>query len=107
MVRIRQLRLQLAHRHANHKRQTTGDVREYGEEEQTLLGICFGRRGDMPRSIAYSRRAIEADTTMVEAYVNLYAGYSSEGRLVEADSVLTEAARRFPDDTIIQSLFRD
>jgi tetratricopeptide (TPR) repeat protein len=69
-----------------------------------LLGYCLAQAGEFEKAVGFARRAIAADTLMVEAYVNLYAGYRSMGRLVEADSVLTDAARRFPNHPLIAQL---
>jgi Tfp pilus assembly protein PilF len=69
-----------------------------------LLGFCHAQAGELEQAIDHTRRAITGDSTLVEAYVNLYAGFRTRGRLVEADSVLTEAARRFPDHPLIMRL---
>jgi len=69
-----------------------------------LLGYCHGQYGRIAESIEGSRAAIAADSTMVEAYVNLRSGFLTQGRLLEADSVLAEAARLFPNNQLIQTL---
>jgi tetratricopeptide (TPR) repeat protein len=69
-----------------------------------LLGYCHAQLGQMGEAIEYTTRAVTADSTLVEAYVNLYSGYLTEGRLLIADSVLSEAERRFPDNELIRTL---
>ena len=61
-----------------------------------LAGYCRARRGDVESAVDYTRKALERDTLMVEAYQNLAAGYYSLGKVREADSILAEASRRFP-----------
>ncbi len=67
-----------------------------------LLGYCYARLERLPEAVTYSQRAISADSVLVGAYINLRAGYMSEGRIAEADSVLAEARRRFPDDPMVR-----
>jgi tetratricopeptide (TPR) repeat protein len=69
-----------------------------------LIGYCRARLGDLDAAVHYTERALELDTLLVEAYINLAAGYYSQGRLSEADSVLKDATRRFPERDIPTSL---
>ena len=71
-----------------------------------LIGYSRARLGDLYAAVHYTQRAIELDTLLVEAYINLAAGYYSQGRPTEADSVLKDAARRFPDRDIPTSPWR-
>jgi len=67
-----------------------------------LLGFCHAQSGRLEKAVRYTERAIVCDTCLVEAYINLSAGYRSLGRLVEADSVLAEAAARFPQNDLLK-----
>jgi len=69
-----------------------------------LLGYCHAQLGQVGEAIEYTKKAITADSTLAEAYVNLYSGYLAQGRLLEADSVLSEAEKRFPNHELIRSL---
>jgi len=69
-----------------------------------LLGYCAGVKGDFEAAIGHSLKALRLDPQLAEAYVNLYSGYLSSGRLVEADSVLTEASHLFPKHDQIREL---
>ncbi|MCD6250605.1 MAG: glycosyltransferase family 39 protein [candidate division Zixibacteria bacterium] len=69
-----------------------------------LLGYCAGVEGYFETAISYSLKALSLDPLLAEAYINLYSGYLSTGRLVTADSVLTEAANRFPEHNQIRKL---
>ena len=68
------------------------------------IGYCYSKLDRLAESVEYSRRAIAADSMMCPAYVNLRAGYLSQGRLVEADSVLSVEKQRFPDDSTIREI---
>jgi 4-amino-4-deoxy-L-arabinose transferase-like glycosyltransferase len=61
------------------------------------LGYLYGLSGDLEPSIRFSRRAIELDPDLKEAYINLISGYRSSGRVRLADSVATEYLSRWPD----------
>ncbi|MCX6835052.1 MAG: glycosyltransferase family 39 protein [candidate division Zixibacteria bacterium] len=69
-----------------------------------LLGYCHAQLGQVGEAIEYTRRAISGDSTLAEAYVNLYSGFLTQGRLLEADSVLSVAEKRFPNHGLIRSL---
>jgi len=69
-----------------------------------LLGYCHARLGRLDQAVTFTERAISADSMLVEAYVNLYAGYLAQGRLMEADSVRAEAEERFPGRDLIQTV---
>jgi Flp pilus assembly protein TadD len=69
-----------------------------------LLGYCAGVKGEFEAAIRYALEAVKLDPQLAEAYVNLYSGYLSVGRLVEADSVLAEASRKFPGHDQIKAL---
>ena len=69
-----------------------------------LRGYCHGQEGRVDEAIEYSRRAIEADSTLAEAFVNLYSGYLTQGRLREAESVRAEAERRFPGNELVSRM---
>jgi len=69
-----------------------------------LLGYVRGLQRDYDGAISASRAAIVLDSLNADAYVNLFAGLLSRGDLTEADSVLTAAAFRFPDNQQVKQL---
>jgi 4-amino-4-deoxy-L-arabinose transferase-like glycosyltransferase len=68
------------------------------------LGYLAGREGLYQRSIALTREAIARDSSLAEAWINLVSGLIASGDLRKADSILTLAERRFPDNQLIRSL---
>jgi 4-amino-4-deoxy-L-arabinose transferase-like glycosyltransferase len=63
-----------------------------------LLGFIAGRAGQYDDAVRYSREAIQRDSLLPQAYVNLVSGFLSQGHVAAADSTLTLALTRFPDD---------
>lgn len=70
------------------------------------LTYLKGTRNDIPAAIDYARTAIQYDPDLVEGYLNLAAGYQAAGEPAKADSVLREAARRFPDNATVRRLIQ-
>jgi 4-amino-4-deoxy-L-arabinose transferase-like glycosyltransferase len=68
------------------------------------LGSLAGRRGEYAQAVFYSRRAVELDSMQVPPYVNLIFAYFRLGETRTADSVLTAALRRFPDNLMLQQM---
>jgi len=68
------------------------------------LGYLGGIRGDFELAIGYCRRAIDADSTLVEAYVNLVTAYLSSGRQAEADWTMDIADEKFPNHPLVRQL---
>ncbi|MEA3296734.1 MAG: tetratricopeptide repeat protein, partial [candidate division Zixibacteria bacterium] len=68
------------------------------------LGYLAGLTGHYREAISHSRQAIERDSLLVEAYVNLISGYFSTGKVALADSVLKTANKRFPASSLIDQL---
>ena len=66
------------------------------------LGYIAGLDGRFDESLDFSRRAIDSDPDLVGAYVNLASGFMSTGRFSQADSILTIAIGRFPDNEQIR-----
>ncbi len=60
------------------------------------LGYLYGLSGQMEPSIRFSRRAIELDPDLKEAYINLISGYRSLGETRQADSVSAVYMARWP-----------
>jgi tetratricopeptide (TPR) repeat protein len=85
-------------------RHNTADFGRLKARTYYLLGYCHAQMEQMGEATEYTRRAITADSTLIEAYVNLYSGYLTQGRLLEADSVLSEAEKRFPNNELIRTL---
>ena len=70
----------------------------------SLLAYVYGLDGKWQDAASACRKALEQDSTLVRAWVNLSAALKAEGRLFEADSVANEAVRRFPHDPLVQTL---
>ncbi len=70
------------------------------------LGFISGLTQRFYDAVNYSRRAIETDSSLVEAWVNLAAAYRSTGDFAAADSVYREAVRRFESHPAIEHLRR-
>ncbi|RKX27695.1 MAG: hypothetical protein DRP45_00300 [Candidatus Zixiibacteriota bacterium] len=68
------------------------------------LGYINGLQGHIEESIGHSTAAIGLDSTLAEAYVNLISGYVSAGQRWMADSVMDDAAERFPNHPAIKLL---
>ncbi len=68
------------------------------------LGYIAGLQGEFERSVGLSRQAIELDSTLAEAYINLVNGYLSSGQLMEARRVADIAFEKFPDNTYVKQL---
>jgi len=68
------------------------------------LGYLYGIRGEFMESIDNSRRAIELNPELSDAYVNLVSGYLSTGNRLAADSVYQQARVKFPDNEQIERL---
>ena len=68
------------------------------------LGFVAGRSGDPEAALEYSRQAIGLDSTLAEAYVNLVTAHLAVGQIARADSVLTDALRRFPDQAQLRQM---
>lgn len=62
---------------------------------QFLLGSISGQRGLLAQAIRYSRQAIEGDSTLAEAYVNLALAYRSTGDTAMANEIRLLARQRF------------
>ena len=68
------------------------------------LGLLAGLSGKYHLAISHNRQAIAADSSLVEAYVNLAGGYRYTGQTESADSVISIAAQRFPTNELIRQL---
>ena len=68
------------------------------------LGYLRGLQGEYEQSVDYSRTAVKLNPDLAEAYVNLVSGYASLGQMARADSVLTVAEKRFPENASILRL---
>jgi len=76
------------------------------ERAQTyfLLGFNSGVQGKPEQAVQHSRKAIDLDSSLAEAYVNLASGLLGINQQAEADSVIGEALNRFPDHSQIRAL---
>jgi len=68
------------------------------------LGYVSGIKGSYGEAIRHSRLAIELDSTLADAYVNLISGLVVTGKPDQADSVLHDALVRFPRHPSLQRL---
>lgn len=68
------------------------------------LGLIAGLNRQYDVAIDNNLKAIERDPDMVEAYINLAAGYLSSGNKWSADSLLAVAAARFPGNLLISQI---
>ncbi|MCP4569821.1 MAG: tetratricopeptide repeat protein [FCB group bacterium] len=62
------------------------------------LGYLYGLTGDLQNSIHFSRRAIELNDDLKEAYINLINGYRFSGNTGAADSLISIFKTRWPED---------
>ncbi|MBU8934253.1 MAG: glycosyltransferase family 39 protein [candidate division Zixibacteria bacterium] len=62
------------------------------------LGYLDGKAGKFGQSIYHSQSAITLDSNLSDAYINLISAYLSTGQTAVADSLLTIARQRFPDN---------
>lgn len=76
-------------------------------ESHYQLGFVSGVSQDLSAAIMHSRKAIELDSSLVPAWINLWGGLMISGRAVEADSIRVEILRRFSDHPLVQSRFGD
>ena len=77
----------------------------HGEGRAQQLKFVLARTDQAIAELEQKRAHI--DTTLAEAFLSLYSGYRSEGRLREADSVLDEAARRFPEHPLVRDALQN
>ncbi len=68
------------------------------------LGYIYGTLGSLEKSVSYSEMAIELDSNLAEAYINLANACSLQGNRTKARSVLMAARNKFPDNDIILTL---
>jgi tetratricopeptide (TPR) repeat protein len=61
------------------------------------LGYLYGLLGEFEPSVRFSRRAVELDPHLKEAYINLISGYRSLGEIGLADSVAADYLSRWPE----------
>lgn len=70
------------------------------------LGFIAGITGRYAEAVEFSRRAIEFDSSLADAWVNLVNGYLAIGRREEALSLLSSATERFPANSNLIRLRR-
>ncbi|MDH4035181.1 MAG: hypothetical protein OEV80_15425, partial [candidate division Zixibacteria bacterium] len=66
------------------------------------LGLLAGLSGRYYLAISHNSQAIAADSGLIEAYLNLAGGHRLLGQFEIADSILTVANRRFPDNELVR-----
>ncbi len=66
------------------------------------LSYLLGLSGRYSDAVYEAHRAIELDSSLVEAYVNLVTGYLAMGKSLQADSVLQVAENLFPRNPLLQ-----
>ncbi|MCK4573595.1 MAG: hypothetical protein KAU36_04445, partial [candidate division Zixibacteria bacterium] len=70
------------------------------------LGFLYGLSGYFGRAIDYSRRAIETDSSLAEAYINLVSGYLSSGQIELGRETYRLAKEKFPANEVLDQLSR-
>jgi 4-amino-4-deoxy-L-arabinose transferase-like glycosyltransferase len=68
------------------------------------LGYIYGIRNELDASIAMSQKAIELDSSLVEAYMNLINGYRLKGDIARARTIMNRAKILFPDYLPLRNL---
>ncbi|UCG60730.1 MAG: tetratricopeptide repeat protein, partial [Candidatus Zixiibacteriota bacterium] len=68
------------------------------------LGYINGLQGTFDRSIEFSHKAIELDSSLANAYVNLANGYLATGQIAQARRIAAIAVEKFPDDGYVRQL---
>jgi 4-amino-4-deoxy-L-arabinose transferase-like glycosyltransferase len=68
------------------------------------LGYIYGLKGDYRSSIEMSSMAVQTDSTLVEAYINLANGLLAVGRNDEAEKIINLGLNKFPGNTILRQL---
>lgn len=79
--------------------------RQEKAESHYQLGFIAGVSQEFAEAVSQSRRAIAMDSTLVAAWINLWGGLMSTGKIAEADSIQGEILRRFPDNPLVQRRF--
>ncbi|MCP4686203.1 MAG: tetratricopeptide repeat protein [bacterium] len=69
-----------------------------------LLGYIAGLEGNLDGAIGYLRRAVAGDPKLAPAYLNLIAALLSSGQVAEADTLISTALDRFPDDPTFRQI---
>ncbi|PKK84719.1 MAG: hypothetical protein CVT49_02525 [candidate division Zixibacteria bacterium HGW-Zixibacteria-1] len=68
------------------------------------LGYIYGIQDRIPESIIMSRQAIDLDSSLVEAYINLINAYSMTGETARAKELMSIASKRFPENDLLNQL---
>lgn len=71
------------------------------------LGFIMGTNSELDKSIMYSRKAIDFDSTQIEPYINLINGYLSKQNLGQAQKIYDTADRLFPNHPYLQKIGSD
>ncbi len=66
------------------------------------LSFLYGLDNKFADALLYARKAVRWDPSLIQAWLNVHNAYRSLGRNQAADSVLSEAAERFPNDPTIR-----
>lgn len=69
-----------------------------------LLGFLSGLKKNISGVISYSRQAIDLDSSLAEAYINLANAYYLTERRNKADSVIAIAIGKFPGNSQLQQM---
>jgi tetratricopeptide (TPR) repeat protein len=67
-------------------------------------GSLLGRRGEYAQSAIYSSAAIEIDSSLSGAWINLVSALANLGQSTEAATFLSRALQRFPEDPVVQRM---
>jgi len=68
------------------------------------LGYIYGIQGNTTKSIQMSREAIDIDSNMAEAYINLFNAYNESGKPDSAEFILNLATAKFPENKLVRRI---
>jgi len=77
--------------------ENTADDEKYRKLVCYQLGYLYGLSGEFESSVRFSKKAIDLDPNLKEAYINLISAYRSLGNVRLADSVATVYLSHWPE----------
>ncbi len=83
--------------------------RAFGREKAKtyyLSALTSGVKGQLEQSVKYSRQAIVGDSTFVPAYAILASGLMSQGKTLQADSIIKLVTEKFPHSEAARTIQR-
>ena len=80
-------------------RNSSGRIKKQLAFSNFQLGYIKGLQKSYGESIQYSLKAINLDSSLTDAYINLINGYVSTNQTIKADLVLNRALKLFPSNS--------